>query len=170
MDYSLAPLSTGFFQARILERIAFPSPGDLPKPGSFVRGILQAHWLPYFVCGGLVPKSRLILETPRTIEYWSGLHFLLQVTSQARNRTWVSFTAGEFFTDWATPLFCLCMYYWYGDFSSGIGWFVVFCFLNGTTLNLWFSTCFVFFFIQWCVWEYCHRGAYMSTLFFFTVT
>jgi len=58
----------GFFQARILERIAFPSPGDLPKPGSFVHGVLQAHWLPYFVCG-VVPKSRLILETPRTIAW-----------------------------------------------------------------------------------------------------
>ena len=28
-----APLSMGYFQARILERVVIPSPGDLPDPG-----------------------------------------------------------------------------------------------------------------------------------------
>ena len=35
-------------------------------------------------------------------EYWSGCHFLLQGSSRPRDWTWVSCTAGRFFTIWIT--------------------------------------------------------------------
>ena len=42
-----APLSMGILQARILEWVAMPSPGDLPNPGIKPRSpALQADSLP----------------------------------------------------------------------------------------------------------------------------
>ena len=42
-----APLSMGILQARILEWVAFPSPGDLPNPGiEPTSPTLQADSLP----------------------------------------------------------------------------------------------------------------------------
>ena len=134
--------------------------------------------------GGLVPKLCLTLATPRTIACllhpWdfpgknTGVDCISfsSGSSQPRNRTWVSFTAGEFFTDWATrkylilPVYVLliCRFFWWDRLIC----FVLFSewyHLEPMILQL-----FCFFFIQWCIWESCHRGAYMSTSFFFTVT
>ena len=48
MDYSLPGSSVhGILQARILSRLPFPSPGDLPDPGTEPRSpALQADSLP----------------------------------------------------------------------------------------------------------------------------
>ena len=42
MDYTVH----GILQARILEWVVFPSPGDLPHPGTEPRSALQADSLP----------------------------------------------------------------------------------------------------------------------------
>ena len=53
-----APLSMGIFQARILERVPCPPPGDLPNPGIKPRPpALQADSLPP------EPQGNPVLET-----------------------------------------------------------------------------------------------------------
>ena len=61
--------------------------------------------------GGLVTKSCLTLATHRTPlsmgfpkqDYWNGVPFpFSRGSSQPSDQTWVSFTTGRFFTDWAT--------------------------------------------------------------------
>ena len=84
MDYT----AHGILQARILEWVPFPSPGDLPKPGIKPRSpTLQADSLP------TEPQ-----ESPRILE-WVAYPF----TSRSfwpRNQTRVSCIAGWFFTNW----------------------------------------------------------------------
>ena len=55
MDYTVH----GILQARILEWVAFPSPGDLPNPGLELRSpALQADSLPAETLGKLAYKIR----------------------------------------------------------------------------------------------------------------
>ena len=50
----------GILQARILEQVAFPSPGDLPNPGIEPRSpALQADSLPYEPPGKHLPLQGL---------------------------------------------------------------------------------------------------------------
>ena len=91
MDYTVL----GILQAKILEWVAFPSPGDLPnpemKPGSLA---LQPDSLPTELSGKLSHK-----ESPRILE-WVAYHFSSR-SSRRRNQTGVSGIAGGFFTNWA---------------------------------------------------------------------
>ena len=65
MDYGLPGFSVhGILQARILERLPFPSPGDLPDPGTEPRSpALQADSLPTELQG----KSQLQEAQKRTL-------------------------------------------------------------------------------------------------------
>ena len=89
MDCSLPGSSVhGVLQARILERIAFPSPGDLPNPGIKHRSpILQVDSLPSETPGK--PKNTGV-----------GSLSLLRESSWPRSRTRVCCMACRFFTSW----------------------------------------------------------------------
>ena len=52
-----------------------------------------------------------------------GCHFFLRGSSWPRGRTRVSYTAGRFFTDWATRIEAMC----YSFFHSGILWGSIKC-------------------------------------------
>ena len=87
----------GILQARILEWVAFPSPGDLPNPGiKPTSPILQVDSL------SAEPQG-----SPRILE-WAAYPFSNE-SSQSRNRTGVSCIAGGFFTNWSnfTPRYIL---------------------------------------------------------------
>ena len=85
-----APLSMGILQARILQWVAMPSPGDLPNPGIKPRSpSLQADALPSEP--PRKPKNTGVASLP-----------LLQGISRPRNWAGVSCIAGGFFTSWAT--------------------------------------------------------------------
>ena len=116
-------------QARILEWVAFPSPGDLPHPGIKPRSpALQADSLPakpqgkpkntgvgsLFLLQRIIPTQELnwgllycrwILYqlshkgNPRILE-WVAYPFSSR-SSWPRNLTWVSCIASGFFTNWA---------------------------------------------------------------------
>ena len=63
MDYSLPGYSVhGIFQARVLEWVAIPSPGDLPNPGIEPRSpVLQSDSLPVAPPGTL--KERGVMKS-----------------------------------------------------------------------------------------------------------
>ena len=80
----------GILQARILEWVAFLSPGDLPNPGIEPGSpALQANSLP------AEPQGK-----PKNAE-WVAYPFT-SVSSRPRNWTRVSCIADGFFTSWAT--------------------------------------------------------------------
>ena len=86
---------SGSFVHRVLQQEYWsgspcPPPGDLPNPGIKPRSpALQADSLP------AEPQG-----SPRTLE-WVAYPFF-RGSSQPRNQTGVSYTAGWFFTCWAT--------------------------------------------------------------------
>ena len=85
MDYTVHWI----LQARILEWVAFLSPGDLPNPGIEPRSpVLQADSLP------AEPQGK-----PKNIGV--GSLFLLQGIFPSRDRTQASCIVGGFFTNWA---------------------------------------------------------------------
>ena len=48
MDYNLqAPLSVEFSRQEYWSGLPFPSPGDLPNPGSKILGLLYCRQIPY---------------------------------------------------------------------------------------------------------------------------
>ena len=70
-----APLSMGILQARILQWVAMPPPGNLPDPGIEHRSpALQAHSLPSEPPGSLHPDSIYHVKWPWA-SYW--VYFLL---------------------------------------------------------------------------------------------
>ena len=87
-----APLFMGFlfFQARILEWVACPPPGDLPNPG-IKPGLLHCRRILYHLSHQ---------GSPRILE-WAAYPFT-RGSSQPRNWTQGSCIAGQFFTSWAT--------------------------------------------------------------------
>ena len=85
MDYTV----NGFHQARILEWVAFSSPGDLPNPGIKPRSpTLQVDSLPS--------------EPHREAQEWVGSLCLLQQIFQPRDRTQVSCICRWILIIWAT--------------------------------------------------------------------
>ena len=67
----------------------FPSPGNLPNPGIQSRShTLQVDSLPAEPAGK--PKNTGVVAYPFS-----------RGSSWSRNRTWISFIAGKFFTNWA---------------------------------------------------------------------
>ena len=79
----------GILQARILEWVAFPSPGDLPNQGTELRSpALQVDSLP------AKPQG-----SPRILA-WVAFPFS-SGSSQPRDWSRVSCIAGGFFTNWA---------------------------------------------------------------------
>ena len=86
-----SPLSVRILQARILEWVARPSPGDLPNPGIEPRSpTLQV--------------DSLLSEPPGKLMN-TGVGGL-SGSSRLRNWTGVSCIAGEFFTGWTTREAC----------------------------------------------------------------
>ena len=92
-----APLSTEFSRTEYWSGLPCLPPGDLPNPGTEPRGL---------------PHCRKILDClsyqgiPRILEWVA--HPFSSSSSQPRNQTGVSYTAGGFFTRWITreaPLF-----------------------------------------------------------------
>ena len=80
----------GILQARILEWVAFPSPGDFPNPEIKLRSLaLQADSLPD------EPQGK-----PKNTEVGGLSH--LQGIFPTQELNWVSCIAGRFFTSWAT--------------------------------------------------------------------
>ena len=55
-----APLSMGFFQARIMEWISISTSGDLPNQGSPVSPVLQAGSLPTELLGRLCYTGSIV--------------------------------------------------------------------------------------------------------------
>ena len=86
MDYTVH----GILQARILEWAAFPSPGDLPNPGS-------NPCLPH--CRGILYQLSH-QGSPRILE-WVAYSFSRR-SSWPRNWTGVSCIISGFFTSWVT--------------------------------------------------------------------
>ena len=80
----------GILQARILEWVAFPSPGESSQPREWTQVYL--HW------------RRILYQlshkgNPRIME-WVGYPFS-RPSSRSRNQTWISRIASGFFTNWA---------------------------------------------------------------------
>ena len=85
MDYTV----NGILQARILECIAFPSPGVFPTQGSN-PGFLHYRWILYELS---------LKGSPRILEWVA--YSSSSRSSQPRSQTGVSFITGRFFTNWA---------------------------------------------------------------------
>ena len=64
---------------------------------------LSRVWL--FATRTVAHPAPLSMEFSRQ-EYWSGLPFFLQGSSQAKDWTWVSCITGKIFTVWATREAC----------------------------------------------------------------
>ena len=86
-----APLSTGILQARILEWVACPSPGNLPNPWIKLR-------CPALQADSLTSKPP---RKPKNTGVWIAYAFC-RGSCWPRNQTRVSCFAGRFFTSWAT--------------------------------------------------------------------
>ena len=124
MDCNLPGSSVhGIFQARILEWLPFPPPGDLPNPGIEPRSLTSAGG--FFTTWATREAQRcvsvrllqLCLTLCDPMDYsplGSSVHGILQArtlewvaipfsreSSQPRGWTWVSCIAGRFFTIWA---------------------------------------------------------------------
>ena len=91
------------------------NPMDCSLPGSSIYGILQAR----------------ILECV-AIVFSRG-------SSQARDRTWVSFTAGRFFTIWATgkPLYVIYIYFFMIIKNVSEGWINHWVFASQSGVAAW---------------------------------
>ena len=91
------------------------NPMDCSLPGSSIHGILQAR----------------ILECV-AIVFSRG-------SSQARDRTWVSFTAGRFFTIWATgkPLYVIYIYFFMIIKNVSEGWINHWVFASQSGVAAW---------------------------------
>ena len=69
MDY----IVDGILQARILEWVPFPSPGDLPNPGIEPRfPALQADSLPTELSGKPIVKTTLKNKMLEKLSYWTS--------------------------------------------------------------------------------------------------
>ena len=100
---------------------------DCSLPGSSVHGILQARileWVTIPILQGIFPTQGWNLGLPHCrrilyhLSHQGSLKMLERVaypffrgSSWPRNWTRVSYTAGGFFTNWATILYCY-FYYW----------------------------------------------------------
>ena len=123
-----SPLSMGFCRQEYGGGLPFPSPGDLPSPGTEPASpestVLQADSLPGEALYNLICAVWLVLNVQlrpalcnptdcsppgSTVHGDSpgkntgvGCHALLHGSSQPRDRALVSCMAGGFFTTWAT--------------------------------------------------------------------
>ena len=90
--------------------LSFPSKLHLAILGVQKRKKVKVLVTQFATPWTLTRQAPLSIEFPRQ-ENWSGLHFLLQGSSQLRNRTLVSCIAGRFFTSLVTREAILQIYY-----------------------------------------------------------
>ena len=89
-----SPLSLEFSRQEYWSGLPFPPPGS-------GGGLVTKSCLTLAVSWTVPCQASLSMEFSRQ-EYWSGLVSFSRGSSQLRYQTWVSCTAGGFFTDWAT--------------------------------------------------------------------
>ena len=80
----------GFSRQEYWSGLLFPSPGDLPNPGSNT-GLPHCRWILY----QLNPKG-----SPKILEWVNYPFFPPRGSSQARNQTRISCIAARLFTNW----------------------------------------------------------------------
>ena len=101
-----APPSLGFSRQEHWSGLPFPSPMHESEKWKWSRSVVSDSLQPH----GLQPIRLLCPWDFPGKDIGVGCHFLLQGSSQPRDQTQVSYTAGRSFTNWATREYTHILY------------------------------------------------------------